>query len=323
MIESHAASSPDRLPWLADERRSRPISAAAIILSCVVWIAVLVAGVSYSPWALKFGTTNRSAEMAAAAREEPDATPREALPEVYGNLELAPPPAPVTLPAEVPPIAPPPLPAPIARAPAAPAQAIAAPPAAAAAAEAPAPAAATSPPTDCRLAKTRAALAVCSNQRLAALDREHALLYNQSWRYADPAKRALLTGARQRLTSNLNACATDACSSGIYLAAMREVSGIMSARIAPARATPSFSCRVAKRRGEIAVCADASLAALDRQQALLYSQSWGRADTSKRAKLLRAHQRLVSRRDRCGSQPCTKRVYLAAMKEVAAIMSKE
>ena len=321
MTDSRAASSPDRLPWLADERRSRPISAAAIILSCVVWIAVLVAGVSYSPWALEFGTTNRPAEMAPAPRDEPVATPREALPEVYGNLELAPPPAPVTLPAEVPAIAPPPLPAPIARAPAAAAEAIAAPPAAAA--EAPAPAAATSPPTDCRLAKTRAALAVCNNQRLAALDREHALLYNQSWRYADPAKRTLLTGARQRLSSNLNACATDACSSGIYLAAMREVSGIMSARIAPARATPSFSCRVAKRRGEIAVCGDANLAALDRQQALLYSQSWGRADTSKRTKLLRAHQRLVSRRDRCASQPCTKRAYLTAMKEVAAIMTKE
>lgn len=322
MTDSRAASSPDRLPWLPDERRSRPISAAAIILSCVVWIAVLVAGVSYSPWALKFGTTNRPAEMAAAPREELSATPREALPEVYGNLELVPPPAPVTLPAEVPAIAPPPLPAPITRAPVAAAQAIAEAPAAAAA-EASEPAAATSPPTDCRLAKTRAALAVCNNQRLAALDREHALLYNQSWRYADPAKRALLSGARQRLTSNLNACATDACSSGIYLAAMREVSGIMSAKIAPARATPSFSCRVAKRRGEIAVCGDANLAALDRQQALLYSQSWGRADTSKRAKLVRAHQRLVSRRDRCGSQPCTKRVYLAAMKEVAAIMSKE
>ena len=83
---------------------------------------------------------------------------------------------------------------------------------------------------------------------------------------------------------------------------------------------PSFSCRFARTRGEIAVCRNASLASLDRQQAILYSQSWGRADGEKRTKLLRTHQKFVSRRDGCRSDKCTSAVYLARLKEVNSIM---
>jgi curved DNA-binding protein CbpA len=83
---------------------------------------------------------------------------------------------------------------------------------------------------------------------------------------------------------------------------------------------PSFSCRFARTRGEIAVCRNSTLAGLDRQQAILYSQSWGRADGEKRTKLLRTHQKFVSRRDGCRSDKCTSAVYLARLKEVNSIM---
>jgi uncharacterized protein len=83
---------------------------------------------------------------------------------------------------------------------------------------------------------------------------------------------------------------------------------------------PSFSCRFARTRGEIAVCRNATLASLDRQHAILYSQSWGRADGEKRSKLLRTHQKFVSRRDGCKSDSCTSKVYLARLKEVNSIM---
>ena len=85
---------------------------------------------------------------------------------------------------------------------------------------------------------------------------------------------------------------------------------------------PSFSCRFARTRGEIAVCRNANLAALDRQQALLYSQSWGRADNGRRKKLLRTHQKFVDRRDGCRSDACTSAVYLARLREVSAIMTR-
>lgn len=84
---------------------------------------------------------------------------------------------------------------------------------------------------------------------------------------------------------------------------------------------PSFSCQVARTRGEIAVCRNVQLANLDRQQALLYSQSWGRADAAKRAQLLRTRERFVTQRDSCRSDSCTSSAYLERMREVSEIMT--
>ena len=88
-----------------------------------------------------------------------------------------------------------------------------------------------------------------------------------------------------------------------------------------AEARPSFSCRFASTRGEIAVCKSANLAILDRQQALLYSQSLGRADAAKRARLVSTGERFLARRDGCRSVECTSAAYLARMREVSEIMS--
>jgi len=328
------APSSDRLPWLPDEPRSPRIGAVAIILSFAVWIAVVAAAVSYSPWPISFDALDNFRPRSRAVSEVPFARPAEPEGAVYGNLEVAPPAALPTTPPS--PVAPPPTAvAPVAPAlpaarqptppPAAPTIRLAASASAGASTKTAAETASRateSPELDCRLAKTRAALALCRNRSLATLDREHALIYNQSWRYADAGKRAQLQRARQRMTSILNACETDACTSSTYLSGMREVSSIMSAKAAPSTAKPSFSCRGARKPGQIAVCNDTNLTALDRHQALLYNQSWGRADRAKRAQLARAQRRLVSRRDKCTSEPCAKSAYLDSMKEVAEIMTK-
>ncbi|MEO6255645.1 MAG: J domain-containing protein [Sphingomicrobium sp.] len=88
----------------------------------------------------------------------------------------------------------------------------------------------------------------------------------------------------------------------------------------PSPPQPSFSCSFARTSGEIAVCRNPSLAALDRHQAVLYSQSWGRADAATRARLLRTHQKFIARRDRCRSDSCADGVYYARLREISSIM---
>ena len=83
---------------------------------------------------------------------------------------------------------------------------------------------------------------------------------------------------------------------------------------------PSFNCSIARTRGEIAVCKSVNLANLDRQQALLYAQSWSRADAARRAQLLATRERFIARRDSCRSDACTSGAYLARMREVSEIM---
>lgn len=332
------ASGSDRLPWLPDERRAPRIGASAIMLAFAVWIAVVAAAISYSPWKISFDAFDNFKPRSRATRSVPAPLPAARAPEVYGNLQVLPAPDssadPAATaspgPASVAPAPPthaagprlPPVDSPISPGPAASTAAPSETVKAASPTAKTTTTAADNTGVECRLAKTRAALALCSNRSLATLDREHALIYNQSWRYADAAKRTQLQRARQKMASSLSACQNDTCISGTYLTAMREVSGIMSAKAAPSPARPSFSCRGVRKPGQIAVCSDPNLAALDRQQALLYRQSWGLADGAKRAQLMRAQRRMASTRDKCGSEQCAKNAYLAAMKEVAEIMTK-
>ena len=87
-----------------------------------------------------------------------------------------------------------------------------------------------------------------------------------------------------------------------------------------AQSRASFDCRLARTRGEIAVCNNGNLGLLDRQLALLYSQAWGRADAAKRARLLRTRDRFVIRRDACLSEMCTRIAYENRMRQVSDIM---
>ncbi len=323
MTDSCAALSPDRLPWLPDEPKPRPLGARVTMLLCAVLITVIVAGFSYSPWTKGVRATHDSRNFSPPSPEALNVRPGEHSLDLSSKAQVQPSPAPSVLQVAVPTVAagPQTVAAKVAPAVESPGEASNAPTANAAE---PAPQA-ESRGIGCRFAKTRAAMAVCSNSSLATLDREHVLLYNQYWRQANAAKRALLLRARQRSVEHLNACPTDACTRGIYLAAMRKLSGIMTANVAasrPLHSKPSFSCRFASTPGEVTVCSDPNLSALDRQKALLYSQSWGRADGAKRARLLRAHERLVTRRDGCGTESCTRNVYLATMSEITDIMTK-
>lgn len=83
----------------------------------------------------------------------------------------------------------------------------------------------------------------------------------------------------------------------------------------------SFSCKFAKSAAEKTICGSSNLSALDRQAALLYSQSWGRANDAKRTALLQTRADFVDRRNKCGSEACMTSAYVARMREMADIMA--
>jgi hypothetical protein len=90
---------------------------------------------------------------------------------------------------------------------------------------------------------------------------------------------------------------------------------------ARANANPSFNCRNARTRGEIAVCGDAGLASLDRQMASQFNSAMGRADLEERALLQRTRSRFLSYRDQCRSDSCIASTYRARMREIEDIMA--
>jgi len=93
------------------------------------------------------------------------------------------------------------------------------------------------------------------------------------------------------------------------------------ARSAPAVANPSFNCDRARTRGEIAVCQDPGLAALDRQMAGQFSAAMSRADPEQRALLQRTRGRFLSYRDRCATNQCVAETYRSRMREISDIMA--
>ena len=90
---------------------------------------------------------------------------------------------------------------------------------------------------------------------------------------------------------------------------------------APPAANPSFSCQVARGRGENAVCKNANLARLDRHMGVLYGQSWGQADADRRKKLLGTRERFIARREACRSDSCINDAYVTRMREISEIMT--
>jgi uncharacterized protein YecT (DUF1311 family) len=88
-----------------------------------------------------------------------------------------------------------------------------------------------------------------------------------------------------------------------------------------AAASPSFNSRDARTRGEIAVCGDPGLAALDRQMAAQFSTALARADPEERALLQRTRSRFLSYRDGCRSDACIADAYRGRMREIGDIMA--
>ena len=86
-------------------------------------------------------------------------------------------------------------------------------------------------------------------------------------------------------------------------------------------ASPSFNCRDASTRGEIAVCNDAGLAGLDRQMASQFNAALSRADEHQRGLLQRTRGRFLSYRDACRTDSCIADTYRGRMREIQDIMA--
>lgn len=86
-------------------------------------------------------------------------------------------------------------------------------------------------------------------------------------------------------------------------------------------ANPSFNCGNASTRGEIAVCGDAGLAALDRRMAAQFNNAMSRADAEERALLEQTRNRFLRYRDNCRSDACIADAYRGRMTEIGDIMA--
>ena len=84
-------------------------------------------------------------------------------------------------------------------------------------------------------------------------------------------------------------------------------------------ARPSFNCTTARTHGEIAVCGDSGLAALDRQMAAQYVDALRGADPQTRAELQRSRDRFLGYRDQCPSSACIAQTYRGRMREIRDI----
>ena len=88
----------------------------------------------------------------------------------------------------------------------------------------------------------------------------------------------------------------------------------------PAGARPSFDCTRAQTKGEIAVCSNAGLAALDRNMAAQYSRSIAGATPEQQVLLKRTRDRFLAYRDRCPNNACIGDAYVGRMREIRDIM---
>ena len=88
----------------------------------------------------------------------------------------------------------------------------------------------------------------------------------------------------------------------------------------PATARPSFDCGKARTKGEVAVCSDAGLAALDRNMAAQFGRAMTAADPDQRALLQSTRSRFLTYRDRCPDRQCMGDAYVGRMKEIRDIM---
>jgi hypothetical protein len=88
----------------------------------------------------------------------------------------------------------------------------------------------------------------------------------------------------------------------------------------PTAAHPSFDCAKARTRGEMAVCSNAGLAALDRNMAAQYGEAMRQATPEQRALLRRTRSRFIEYRDRCPNRSCIGSAYVGRMREIRDIM---
>ena len=88
----------------------------------------------------------------------------------------------------------------------------------------------------------------------------------------------------------------------------------------PSGAHPSFDCAKARTKGEVAVCSNAGLAALDRNMAAQYGRAIADSTPEQRDLLKKTRSRFLAYRDRCPNRSCIGDAYVGRMREIRDIM---
>lgn len=83
---------------------------------------------------------------------------------------------------------------------------------------------------------------------------------------------------------------------------------------------PSFDCAKARSKGEIAVCSDAGLSALDANMASQFRRAMAEAMPEQRDQLRSTASRFYAYRDRCANRSCIGDAYAGRMREIRDIM---
>ncbi len=83
---------------------------------------------------------------------------------------------------------------------------------------------------------------------------------------------------------------------------------------------PSYDCAAARSKGEIAVCSDSGLSALDVNMATQYRRALSSASPEQRALLQSTRDRFLGYRDRCPNRQCIANSYVGRMREIRDIM---
>jgi hypothetical protein len=91
-------------------------------------------------------------------------------------------------------------------------------------------------------------------------------------------------------------------------------------RPSPYPGRPSFDCSQARSRGEIAVCSDTGLSALDLNMAKQYRRALASASPQERQLLEQTRNRFLGYRDRCRERQCIADAYLGRMREIRDIV---
>lgn len=95
------------------------------------------------------------------------------------------------------------------------------------------------------------------------------------------------------------------------------------APVAPSRpvsSRPSLDCSRARTRGEVAVCSDAGLVALDHNMYAQFGRAIATASPEEQALLRRTGDRFIGYRDRCPDNRCIGNAYVGRMREIRDIM---
>jgi hypothetical protein len=88
----------------------------------------------------------------------------------------------------------------------------------------------------------------------------------------------------------------------------------------PVGARPSFDCSDARSRGEVAVCSNAGLAALDRTMAAQFRRALTAASPEEEALLRSTGERFIGYRNRCSNTACIGDAYTGRIQEIRDIM---